>query len=329
MQTRKLGASDLEVPVICFGCWAIAGGELWGEQDEQDALDAMREAVDLGLNFFDSAEGYGGGASEELLGRGLRGIRDRAIVATKASPNHHEPAALKQACEDSLRCLQTDYIDVYQLHWPNRTVPFEDTWGAMQELIDEGKVRVAGVSNWGPRDTDDLLRFGHPDVDQVCYSLLFRAPEYEIQPKCVEESISILCYSPLMQGLLAGKFPTPDDVPEGRARSRHFSGDRDGARHGEEGAEQETFAALGEIGRIADDIGAPMVQVAIAWLIEQPAVGSVIAGIRSPTQARTNAAAANLNLPGEVIDRLSELTEPLKQKLGPNADMWESESRIR
>ncbi|MEA3402325.1 MAG: aldo/keto reductase [Armatimonadota bacterium] len=329
MQTRKLGNSDLEVPVICFGCWAIAGGQWWGEQDERDATDAMRLAVDIGLNFFDTAEGYGGGASEELLGRGLKGIRDDAIIATKASPSHHEPDALKQACEDSLRRLQTDYIDVYQLHWPSRSVPFEDTWAAMEELIEEGKVRVGGVSNWGPQDLDEILQHGHPDVNQVSYSLLFRAIEHEIRPKCVEEKVSILCYSPLMQGMLTGKYDGPDDVPEGRARSRHFSDEREGTRHGEEGAEEETFQAIDRIRDICDDIGEEMTHVAVAWLIAQPGVGSVITGIRNPQQARENAAAADLSLPQDVIDRLDEATRPLEEKLGPNADMWESESRIR
>ncbi len=329
MQTRKLGNSDLEIPVICFGCWAIAGGQWWGEQDEKDAIDAMRVAMDLGLNFFDTAEGYGGGTSEELLGRGLKGVRDDAIIATKASPGHHAPEDLKQACEASLRRLQTDYIDIYQLHWPSREVPFEDTWGAMQELIDEGKVRVGGVSNWGPKDLDDILKAGHPDVNQVSYSLLFRAIEYEIQPKCVEENISILCYSPLMQGMLTGKYDSPDDVPEGRARSRHFSSEREGTRHGEDGAEEETFDAIRKIQDIADDIGEEMTHLAIAWLIEQPAVGSVITGIRNPEQARDNAAAANLELSEDVLRRLDEATRPLKEKLGPNADMWESDSRIR
>lgn len=329
MRTRTLGKSELEVPVICFGCWAIAGGALWGEQDERDAINAMHEAIDHGLNFFDTAEGYGGGTSEELLGRGISDRRDEVIIATKASPNHHAPDDLKQACEDSLHRLQTDYIDLYQLHWPNREIPFEDTWGAMQELVDEGKVRAAGVSNFGPLDLDSLLVHGHPEVNQVAYSLLFRAVEYAIAPKCEENDVSILCYSSIMQGLLADKYASPDEVPDGRARSRHFSADRPKARHGEEGAEDLTFETIDAIREIADEVGEPMHRVAIAWLIEQPAVGSVIVGIRDPEQARDNIAAANLNLSAEVIDRLSEATQPLKEKLGPNADMWQGESRIR
>ncbi|MGD9495587.1 MAG: aldo/keto reductase [Armatimonadota bacterium] len=329
MRTRRLGTSDLEVPVICFGCWGIAGDSIWGPQDEQDAVDAIRLAVDLGMNFFDTAEGYGAGESEALLGRGLRGIRQRAIIATKASPNHHEPAALKQACEDSLQRIGTDYIDLYQLHWPSREVPFADTWGAMEELIAEGKVRVGGVSNWGPRDLDELLQAGRPASNQVSYSLLFRAIEYEILPRCIEEGIGILCYMPLMQGLLAGKFASADEVPPGRARSRHFSSSRPQARHGEPGAEQETFAAVRTIREIADELGAPMAQVAIAWDLAQPGVASVITGIRNPEQARANAAAAELELAPEVIERLNAATDALKAALGSNADMWQSDSRIR
>jgi len=329
MRTRTLGTSGIEVPVICFGCWAIAGDSIWGPQDEQDAVDAIRLAVDLGMNFFDTAEGYGAGDSEALLGRGLQGIRERAIIATKASPSHHEPAKLRAACEESLRLLGTDYIDLYQLHWPSREVPFADTWGAMEELIAEGKVRAGGVSNWGPQDLDELLQAGRPASNQVSYSLLFRAIEYEIKPSCLAEQIAILCYSPLMQGILAGKFATADDVPGTRARSRHFSGDRPDARHGLPGAEAETFAAVRAIAEIAAEVGAPMAELAIAWLIAQPGVGSVITGIRNPEQARANAAAADLELPAEVLAELDRVTEPLKCTLGANADMWQSDSRIR
>ena len=329
MQTRKLGTSDLEVPVICFGCWAIAGDSLWGPQDEQDAIGAIRLAMDLGMNFFDTAEGYGAGDSEALLGRGRKGMRDRAIIATKASPSHHEPAKLREACEESLRQLGTDYIDLYQLHWPSREVPFADTWGAMEELVAEGKVRAAGVSNFGPLDLADLLEAGVPVSNQVSYSLLFRAIEFEVLPTCRESDISILCYSPLMQGLLTGKFDSPDDVPDGRARSRHFHTDRPLARHGEEGAEELTFDTIAAIREIAREIGEPMHRVALAWLIAQPGVGSAIVGIRNPEQARDNVAAAELTLPDDILARLTEVTESLKQRLGANPDLWQGDSRMR
>ena len=313
---------------MAMGCWAIAGDAFWGEQDESDAIEAIHAAMDSGVNFYDTAEGYGNGYSEEVLGRALEGRRERAIIATKASGNHHTPEGLRAGCEDSLRRLRTDYLDLYQLHWPSRNIPFADTWGAMQELIAEGKVRVGGVSNFGPRDLTRLLETGHPDVNQLAYNLLFRAIEFEIQPLCEQREVSILCYSSIAQGLLTGKFHAPEDVPEGRARTRHFSPDRGLARHGEPGAEDEAFRAIAEVRKIADELGAPMHHVAIAWLIRRPAVASVLVGMRNRQQALDNAAAANLDLPAEVMARLNAVTEDLKHKLGPNADMWQGDSRI-
>ena len=330
MHTRKLGRSELEVPVIAMGCWAIAGDAFWGDQDEKEAIEAIHAAFDVGVNFYDSAEGYGAGESERLLGRALAGRRDQCIIATKAGGGqHHSPEGLREACEQSLRNLQTDYIDLYQLHWPNHNIPFAETWAAMEDLIREGKVRVAGVSNFGPLDMAELLEAGHPDVNQLAYNLLFRAIEFEIAPMCEENEIGVLCYSPMAQGMLTGKFASADDVPDGRARTRHFSSERENVRHGEAGAEAETFAAIAEIKSVADELGAPMHHVALAWLLRQPAVACVLAGMRSREQALDNAKAAELDLPDEVVERLSAVTDDLKTKLGANADMWQGDSRIR
>lgn len=332
MEYRKLGRSDLKVSAICMGCWAIAGGRLWGEQDEQEAIAALHTAVDLGVNFFDTAEGYGNGDSETLLGKAFRGLRDRVIIATKVSGSHMRPADLRKACEASLRRLQTDYIDVYYLHWPNWDVPFEETLGEMARLKDEGKVRFVGCSNFGPRDLEAILEITHIEVDQLAYNLLFRAIEFEIVPTCLEHDVSVAAYSPLLHGILTGKFETLADIPDGRARTRHFSSEtRPMTRHGEPGAEEETAQALDRIRAICDDAGLSMTQVALAWVLRQPAVATVIAGARNPEQIKANAAAAALELPEDVVTALTEATTPLKKKLGPNADMWESDenSRIR
>ncbi len=332
MEYRKLGRSDLEVSSICMGCWAIAGGRLWGEQDEQEAIAALHTAVDLGVNFFDTAEAYGNGDSEELLGKAFRGMRDRVILATKASHDHMRPTDLRKACEDSLRRLQTDHIDVYYLHWPNWDVPFEETMGEMGRLKDEGKVRFVGCSNFGQKDLTSILEISHIEVDQLAYNLLFRAIEFEIVPTCLEHDVSVAAYSPLLHGILTGKFETLADIPDGRARTRHFSSEtRPMTRHGGPGAEEETAQALARIRAICDDAGLPMAQVSLAWILRQPTVATVIAGARNPEQIKTNAAAAELELPDDVVPALTEATAPLKDKLGPNADMWESEenSRIR
>ena len=329
MQYRKLGRSDLQVSAISLGCWALAGDAVWGAQDEHDAVAAINAAMDCGINLFDTAEAYGDGRSEELVGRTLAGRRHEVLIGTKVLPTHQRPEDLRASCEASLRRLQTDYVDIYYLHWPNWQLPVAETVGTLQQLQQEGKVRVVGVSNYGRRDLTELLAAGRPEVNQLCYSLLWRAIEDEIVPTCVENEVGIACYSPLAQGLLTGKFASADQVPDGRARTRHFRGTRPQARHGEAGAEAETFAAIARIRTLCEEAGVPMAQAAVAWLLARPGVAMVIAGGRSEAQVRANAAAADLHLPSELMTALTAATDELKAKLGPNPDMWQAQSRIR
>jgi aryl-alcohol dehydrogenase-like predicted oxidoreductase len=331
MKYRKLGRTDIDVSVVAMGCWAIAGGWTWGPQDEADSIATIHAALDAGVNFFDTAEGYGRGYSEEVLGRALKGRRHEAVIATKVSKGHLAPDDVIEACEGSLRRLQTDVIDLYQIHWPSREVPISETFPALEKLREQGKVRAVGMSNFGVGDLTDLLAVGHCQTDQLPYSLLWRAIEYEILPKCVEEDIGILCYSPLMQGLLTGKYGSPDEVPEGRARSRHFSKDRPRVRHGEPGCEPETFAAIERIRQISESVGESMAQVSLAWLLAQPGVNAVLAGARKPHQIEETAQAADLTLAPETIEALTEATEEVKRLLGTSPDIWggEAEDRFR
>lgn len=329
MQYRTLGRTDLKVSVVAMGCWPIVGDATWGAQDEKDSIAALESALGEGINFFDAAETYGNGYSEELLGRVFADRRREVVIASKVSRANLRPANLKAACEGSLRRLGTDYIDLYQVHWPNWDVPIADTLGALEELKAEGKIRVVGGSNFGPRDLADLLAHGRVEVNQLPYSLLWRTLEHQVQPLCVQNQVSIITYCPLAQGLLAGKFASADDVPEGRARTRLFSGDRPQARHQEPGAEKETFQAIDGIREISKEVRAPMAQVALAWLLSRPAVASVLAGARNPDQIRMNAGAADLKLSEDVVERLARISDPLKQRFGTNIDMWQSESRLR
>lgn len=328
MQYRRLGKSELEVSTVAMGCWAIVGGKLWGKQDEQDSIRSLQAALDAGITLFDTAEGYGNGYSEELLAKALRKQRDELVIASKVSPQHLAPEELITACENSLRRLKTDYIDLYQIHWPNEDVPLAESMWALQTLQQQGKIRYAGVSNFGVRDTSAALAEGRIESNQLCYNLLTRAVEHEIQPLCLEHEVSLLCYSPLLQGLLTGKFASPDEVPEGRARSRHFSQERPLARHDEPGCEAETFACIDALREIAGRLGESMGNVAMAWLLARPAVASVIAGARQPEQVQRNAAAAEVRLPAEAIAELDAASEAVKEALGTNADIWQSDSRI-
>jgi aryl-alcohol dehydrogenase-like predicted oxidoreductase len=285
--------------------------------------------LDVGVNLFDTAEAYGDGYSELILGQALEGRRHEAVIATKVSPAYLRSDAVRQACERSLRRLNTDYIDLYQIHWPSHSVPLTETMEALERLREQGKVRAIGVSNFGVQDLSDLLDIGWCEANQLPYNLLCRAIEYEIRQKCAEEEIGILCYIPLQQGILTGRFSTADEVPEARARTRHFSKARPRSRHGEPGCEDETFAAVERIRRISHRIREPMARVAIAWLLQQPGVTSVIAGARNPDEIRQNAEAADLELSPKVIRELTEATDEVKRTLGPNPDMWQSESRFR
>lgn len=329
MRYRKLGRTDISVSVVALGCWPFAGDSNWGEQDDSASIETVHAALDAGVNFFDTAEAYGAGRSEEVLGKALLGHRQEAVVATKVSGGHLAPADIERACERSLKYLQTDYIDLYQIHWPSRTVALEESLGALEKLRQQGKIRAIGVCNFGRQDLTDLWAAGRAETNQLPYSLIWRVIEHGIQPQCVEKGMGILCYSPLAQGLLTGKFASADDVPLGRARTRHFSKARSGTRHGEDGCEKETFAAIDKIRQISEKVGASMAEVSLAWLLHRPGVTTVLAGARRPEQVMQNVQATELVLSPEIVEVLAEATEEVKLKLGNNPDPYQGSASSR
>jgi aryl-alcohol dehydrogenase-like predicted oxidoreductase len=285
--------------------------------------------LDAGINFFDTAEAYEAGTSERVLGQALVGRRDQAIIATKVAPNHLTAGEIVTACEGSLRHLQTDYIDLYLIHWPNWNVPQAETVGALEQLKTQGKIRAIGVCNYGPRDLTEILEL-HPIVtNQLPYSLLWRVIEREILPVCLANEIGLMCYSPLAQGLLTGRYATAEEVPSGLARTRWYASHRSDGSHGEAGAEEEIFAALAEIKQIASELGQPMAAVALAWLRQQPGVTSILIGARNPQELQLNLPALELHLTSDVIQALNQATAAVKAKLGNNPDMWLVPSRMR
>ena len=328
MKYRRLGKTDIQVSTVCLGCWTLIGDATWGEQKKSDSVDAINAAFDAGINFFDTAESYGGGKSEELVGEVLAERRDKVIIATKVGRRELTASVVAEACDASLKRLNTDYIDLYQVHWPRSGTPVAETVEAMQKLKQAGKIRAFGVSNFGASYLSELMEVGGTQSNQLCYSALWRPIEHDVQPICVENDISILCYSPLAQGLLTGKFVSADDVPEGRARTRLFSKDRPQSRHEEPGCETEAFEAVARIRGICEETGEPMARVALAWLLHRPAVTSVISGARNADQARENASAGDLELSNDVVERIAEATQPVLDYVGTNADMWQSLSRM-
>lgn len=329
MQYTTLPRTDLEVSRVAMGCWALAGDMTWGPQDETAGIAGIHAALNAGINFFDTAELYGNGTSETILGKALRGIRDQAVIASKFSPEHASADEVVAACNRSLAYLQTDRIDLYQIHWPSRELPWQETWRAMEGLRDAGKIRYLAVSNFGPHDMQEHIQIGLPVSNQLPYNLLMRAIEYEILPQCIDHDIGVLSYSPLQHGLLTGKFHTANDVPEGRSRSRHFSCERPLTRHEEPGCEEKTFAAIHQLREISDGLGRTMCDVAIAWLLAQPGISCALVGIRSPEQAQANAVTADFELDQATLAALDKASEPVKRALGRNPDMWEGEERSR
>jgi myo-inositol catabolism protein IolS len=318
MQYRKLGNTDMHVSAVCFGGMTAGSSGTFGEQDDQQSMWAAREAIDAGINFFDTAEGYGDGHSEKVLGEALEDVREDVFIGTKVSAQNLPEESLIRSCEASLERLRTDYIDLYQVHWPKRDVPFAETAGVLERLKAQGKIRHWGVSNFGKQDLRGALAAGHPEVDQVPYSLLWRVVEHDIVPVCLEHRVSVICYSPTAQGILTGKFRKPQDVPPERSRARYCKE-----------APDLCVKVVDELRAVSEEIGEPMVDVALAWVLAQPGVASVITGVRGPKQVRQNAKAADLELPEDALSRLTLVSGMLMDALDRNPDMWQAGENSR
>lgn len=326
---HRIPGIDLPVSRVALGCMSIVASETYGGIGPDQAIDTVRAAIDHGITLLDTAPAYGDGESEELVGRAIEGKRGRVILATKASGQTLATQEIATDCDASLKRLRTDYIDLYQIHWNRYKVPAEETLRAMEKLVADGKVRALGVCNYGPIDLAEALGITKLQTNQLAYNMLVRAIEFEIVDQCVENGIGILCYSPLAQGLLTGRYQTADEVPAGRQRTRHFSGKRELSRHGQPGCEKETFQAIAEIQKVCDEIGQPMSRVALAWCLHQPGVMSVLAGASNREQVSQNVEASKISLSDDVLARLDRATAGVKALLGPSPDLWSGESRIR
>lgn len=318
---HKFGNTDMHTSKIVYGC--MGGSGAFGDQDEKDSLEALRTAYDVGINFFDTAEMYGDGYSEQLLGRALGDVRNKIFISSKVSPGNLSPIDLNEACNRSLQNLNTDYIDLFLVHWPNREVPIQETVGALKELQKTGKIRYYGVSNFGKNDLSEAIDVGDISANQMAYHLLFRAIEFEVLPLCKKNNIPVMCYSSLMQGLLAGKYKKLDDFPDDRARIKLFdSRKRSQCKHGENGAEVEGAKALADIWELVASSGMTMGELAVGWLKAQSGVGGVLVGTRNAEQSRALKKLLDVNLSPELITALSQATNEVKGKLGTNPDMW-------
>lgn len=334
METRTIGNSGIEATVYALGTMPLGGGAGWGQEIEREGIDTIHAALDLGITILDTAEGYNAGRAEEIVGKALVGRRDKVVVATKISAGNTAPATLRAHCEASLKRLQTDYIDLYQVHWPIRDESIPDAFATLEDLKAEGKIRAIGISNHGVQDLGEVVPTGAPIVsNQLHYNLVSRAIEADIVPLCQQNGMDVIAYMPMLQGLLVGLYDSPEQVPPFRARTRHFSPSRaEASRHGQPGAEKELFESLRAIRGIADDLGVPMVGVALAWVAAKPFVSTVLVGSRKVSQLTANlqaAADATAAFTPEIVAALDAATEELRVALGNNPDYWQSGEACR
>ncbi|MDQ5819081.1 MAG: aldo/keto reductase, partial [Actinomycetota bacterium] len=312
METRAFGKTGLEITPIGFGSWAIGGSGwrgAWGPQDDEEAVGAIRRAVERGINWVDTAAVYGLSHSEELVARALKGLpeSERPYVFTKCSrvwdqsgnvSDNLKRDSVKRECEDSLRRLQTDVIDLYQVHWPRPDEDIEEGWSAMAELKEEGKVRHIGVSNFDVSQMERAQRIAPVETLQPPYSMLKREAEQEILPYCQENDIGVIVYSPMRSGLLTGKM-TPERVQNLPTDDwRRNDPDFREPRLSKNLELVELLRAIGEVH------GRSPAEVAIAWTLRHPAVTAAIVGGRRPDQVDGVIGAAEFRLSEDEIEEI-------------------------
>ncbi len=328
MEYRKTGSSKLEISVVTFGAWA-AGGWMWGGNERSDAIEAIRRGYELGVSSIDTAPIYGQGESEEIVGEAIKGLpRDKIQILTKfgmrwdlaqgnlafKTKNNDGKdidvykfagrESIIAECEASLRRLGTDYIDLYQIHWPDVTTPIQETMETLAELIKAGKIREAGVCNYNADEMKEAAKYINLVSNQVPYSMVKREIEEELVPYCIEHRKSILAYSPLQRGLLTGKMKPGYKFGEGDHRA--------GLYYFKDENLVKTNAFLDEIKPLAEAKQCTLSQLVIRWTVEQPGITIALVGARNGEQAIQNAKAMEVKLTKEEIAQIDSALENVK-----------------
>ena len=324
---EKLGKTNIKTSKIVYGC--MGGSGAFGPVKEEESIEAIRVAFDEGINFFDTAEMYGDGYSEQLLAKALSDKRKEIVILSKVNPENLDKKKLIKACERSLNNLKTDHLDIYLIHWPNRDVPFQESLETLNLLKKEGKILNYGVSNFGVKDLNNIYSIDENIcVNEIGYNLFTRAAELEVIPSCEEKGIPILTYSSLMQGFLAGKYRKLDDFPENRARMHLFdSRKRKMCRHNGNGQEVLAQKALDDLWEIVNETNLTMTELSIGWLKSKNAVGGVIVGTKNAEQSHNLKKIINIKLDKGIIKELDQATVKLRDALGSNIDPWDFRTR--
>jgi len=327
MEHRTLGESDIKVSELAFGAWAI-GGWQWGGADSKDAVNAIETAVDHGMTTIDTAAVYGFGLSEELVGKAIRGKRDKVQILTKfgltwgekkgefffASQDnsgkdvdiykYSSKAKVISDCDQSLKRLGTDFIDLYQIHWPDQTTPVSETMEAIEYLVKKGKIRAGAVCNYPQQLMIEAGKTYHIASNQVPYSMVNRSIENDIVPYCINNNIGILAYSPLQRGLLTGKIKHGHVFKEGDTRP--------GTIYYMEPNFSRIMKLIENLSEIASGLNVTLSQLVLNWTLRQPGITCALAGARNADQVLENVRAADFKLNNEEIARINKYLTDLK-----------------
>jgi aryl-alcohol dehydrogenase-like predicted oxidoreductase len=321
MQIRRLGSTDLNLTTVGLGTWAMGGPWQfgWGPQDDDEALGAIRKALDLGINWIDTAPAYGLGHSEELVGMVLKQIRKKPIIATKCGllwnekkekVPHLKRESIRRECHVSLKRLGIETIDLYQMHWPDPDEDVEEAWEEMAKLKDEGKVRYIGVCNFNVEQVERARKIAEVSSLQPPYSMLHREPEEQLLGYCAHNNIGVLAYSPMQRGLLTGKFSQERlaalPLDDHRRRNPDF----------QEPQFTATLQLVDKLRPIAERNGRTLAQLAIVWVLRRPEVTVAIVGARRPEQIAETAPASDWNLSEKDIKEIEKLLTQRQEKIG-------------
>lgn len=313
MEYRRLGRSSVEVSQIGLGTWGMSGA-FWGAADDAESIRVIHRALELGITLIDTAEAYGKGHAEEVLGKALAGRRGRAVIATKVMASRLEPREVEAAIEGSLRRLQTDHVEVYFIHWPNPDFPIGPTMEALERLRAQRRIRAIGVSNFGPEEMDRAREHGTIDVLQPPYNMLWREIEAATLPYCRKHNIGVMPYSGLAQGLLTGALSRDTVFVEGD--------DRRTTVLFQPGAYEHALDAVEGLRPIAAKYGKTVPQLAVQWLTSRPGVTSPLLGARTVAEIEENVGSVGWTIAAEDLAAIDRLTSPVWARIADKGDMF-------
>ncbi|GBC60489.1 aldo/keto reductase [Desulfonema ishimotonii] len=317
MEFRTLGKTDIELSAVIMGTWQ-AGKAMWADVEDAQTTRAMQAAFDAGITTFDTATVYGDGHSEQILGKALKEVRPQVVIATKVFAHALAYDKVFAACHKSLRDLDTDYIDLYQIHWPagsfgSKKIPIEETMKALTELKKQGKIRAIGVSNFSAQQIEEAARYGQVESLQPPYSLFWRQVETDTMPWCAENDITVMAYSPMAQGFLTGKFGPDHTFRKGdhRAKNRLFEPEN----------YERVQDALARLRPIAERNDITLGQLALAWVISHTGT-CAIAGARNADQALQNAKAGSVKLSDDEMAEIDAIGRTVTEHIDDNPVQW-------